>query len=182
MIGAPGAGRIPAITGSRSHLHPYLGPCAPKLPGDGAPPVEPPPALKERLMAVVHAEVHAAGAPAGPVTLRASASSAAAPAAGALVTVSAAGALLRVWGLPAPDGGAGAARYRVWLLHGASPRVPQPGPVLALDARGCAEVALGALGATAEVAVAPEDDEGPARGEPVLRIGLPPGVAARAGR
>ena len=180
MIAPRRDGRIPAITGSASHLHPYLGPQVPKLPGDGAPPVEPPPALKDRLMAVVHAEVDATGAPAGPVTLRASASCAAAPAAGALVTVApSGGGVLRVWGLPVADD---ATRYRVWLLHGPAPRVPQPGPVLALDAGGCAEVALGPLGATEEVAVTPERDGAAGRCAPVLRVGLPPGVAARAGR
>lgn len=179
MIARAGVRRIPAITFRPSHLLPYRGSHAAKLPGDGAPPIEPPPALKERIMAVVHAESRAATAPEGAVTLPASVSSSAAPGAAADVTISAAGTWLRVRGLPAPPPGGA---YRVWLLHGAAPRVPQPGPLLQLDAEGRADLELTTLGGAHELAVALEGAAGPAFAAPVLRVLLPPGVAARDGR
>lgn len=178
MIGAPRLRRTTRITDSASHLFPYLPAHGLKLPGDDAPPVEPPPALKERIMAVVHAEVRARQAGAEDVVLHASASSVAAPGAGAVVTIAGGRASLRVWGLR-PS----AARvHRVWLLEGPAPRVPRPGPALDLDAGGGAEADLGALGTAREIVVAPESGTGAPQLRPVLRVRVPPGVAAGPGR
>lgn len=131
-------------------------------------------------MAVVHAE--AAARRAGreeAVTLPATTSAAAAPGAEADVTVTGDQATLRVRGLPRPAPGAG---YRVWLLDGAPPRLPRPGPPLELDPRGCAELDLGALGDAEEVIVAPHGADDAPRGHAVLCVRLPPGVATGRGR
>lgn len=161
------------IPGRSPHLSPYLAPAVPKLPGDDAPPVEPPPALKERIMAVVRAEACAATDGRAPVVLRASASSASAPGAGGTLTVLGDRTVLRAWGLPAPPRGCA---YRVWLLRGAGPYLPDPGPALALDADGNASLALPMIAGAAEIVVALDD------AAPALRVAVPPGVAARAGR
>ena len=178
MIGAPRERRTTRIPDSASHLFPYLHSAGLKLPGDDTPPVEPPPALKERIMAVVHAEVRARQPGADVVALHASASSATAPGAGGIVTIAGGRASLRVWGLPRSAGGI----HRVWLLEGPAPRVPRPGPTLDLDAHGRADVDLGALGSARELVVAPESAAGAPRGRPVLRVRVPPGVAGRRGR
>ncbi len=178
MIGGPRERRTHRITDSASHLFPYLHEPGLKLPGDDAPPVEPPPALKERIMAVVHAEVRARQAGAEAVVLHASASSVAAPGAGGVVTIAQGRASLRVWGLRPSV----ACVHRVWLLEGPTPWVPWPGPTLDLDAHGGAEADLGALGTARELVVAPESAAGAPRGRPDLRVLIPPGVAERPGR
>lgn len=168
-----------AITEPSSHLSPYLRELVAKLPGDDAPPVEPPPALKERIMAVVRAEARAADLASEPVELPASVSSAGAPGAGATLTLMGAGATLRAWGLPAPPAGC---VYRVWLLRGPAPRVPEPGPLLTLDATGGGAVELGALAGAEELTLALEGSGAVPLASPALRVGIPPGVRTRRGR
>lgn len=162
------------IPGRSPHLSPYLGSAVPKLPGDDAPGVEPPPALKERIMDVIHAEAGAAVCGSQPAVLRASASCASAPGAGATLTVDGDRAVLSAWGLPAPPPGS---VYRVWLLRGTAPCVPEPGPALTLDAAGRARLELTAVAGTAEIAVAVDGAATPA-----LRVTVPSSVGARDGR
>lgn len=164
---------MPRIPGRSPHLSPYLGPAVPKLPGDDAPPVEPPPALKERIMDVVHAEARAAADGPDPVVLRASTSSASAPGAGGTLTLHADRMVLRAWGLPAPSSGRA---YRLWLLSGDGPGVPDPGPLLRVDADGGASVELPVSASASELVVALDD------AAPALRVSVPAGVAARACR
>jgi hypothetical protein len=141
-----------------------------KLPGDGAPPIEPPPQLKDRIMSVVLAESGAPVARGACVELHATVSVAAAPRSHATLTVTGGAGLLRVWALPAPPPGHD---YRAWLLSGAGPRAPQPGPVLGLDAHGSGVWELGDVSAVDEVAVALECAGAPAGRVPVLRVSLP---------
>ena len=128
-------------------------------------------------MAVVHAEARAAAAGTDPVTLPASTSSAVGTRRRRRRSRSPAAARsLRAWGLPAPGD---RRAYRVWLLDGAAPRVPRPGPLLGLDARRGREVELGgARRGRASSWSRSEGAQGAPRGRPVLRVRLPPGVTA----
>lgn len=146
-----------------------------KLPGDDAPAVEPPPALKERIMSVVRAEARAFGSAADAPELPATVSLAAAPAGRATLTVGPDGAVLRAECLPAPPDGAA---YRVWFMGGPGgrhdgPRVPSPGPRIEVAGDGRGRWDLGVLDGVGEVAVALEGDTPGAGGRPVLRVRLP---------
>ncbi|MCU0312848.1 MAG: hypothetical protein MUC84_02145 [Solirubrobacteraceae bacterium] len=146
-------------------------PSSDKLPGDDAPPIEPPPYLKERIMAVVRAEARAQAAGHMAREIPATVSVEHAPAGEARLLLLGDHGTLEAHHLPpAPEGAA----YRLWLLRGAAPpRLPEPGPLVEVGPDGRGRWELGGLRGVHEVLVAVEQPA-PAPRRTLLRVRLPP--------
>jgi hypothetical protein len=143
-------------------------PFSDKLPGDDAPPIEPPPYLKERIMAVVRAEARA-GARAREIPATVSVEHA--PAGEARLLLRGGEGTLEARRLPPPPDGAA---YRLWLLRGAEPpRLPEPGPVVEVGPDGRGRWEVGGLRGVHELVVAVERPETGLR-RALLRVRLPP--------
>jgi hypothetical protein len=166
---------VAACPPCRAEAHELQGLLA-KLPGDDAPPVEPPPALREQIMAVVAAEARGPVGPGERRDLPATVSHASAPGARGTLTVERGRGVLRAAGLPAPADGA---VHRIWLLArsagGEEALVPQPGPEIHPDAQGAGWWDVGDLRDVGEVVIV-TGAAGAAAGSPgrvVLRVRLP---------